>query len=145
MLTRRQQQVAHYLINGLQLEQIGDAMNITPSCVCYHFRLICKRLGVYKRFATCARLVLRGIMPPPEAYSASNIDDLLPRERAILHLLSEGNTIKETAAALGLSVSCVMTLHIDAARDHLGVKTTVEAVCIYAEMRRVGIANNECE
>lgn len=52
---------------------------------------------------------------------------LTPRQRAILHLLSEGLTVKQIAGRLGLSRRTVF-LHLAAIRQKAGASSTIQAV-----------------
>jgi DNA-binding NarL/FixJ family response regulator len=52
---------------------------------------------------------------------------LTPRQRDVVRLLAEGRTMKETAAALGLSARTVET-HKYQALETLGLKTTADLI-----------------
>lgn len=72
-----------------------------------------------------ARLVLKSFRQ--RAQTAKELDSLTPRETQILELLSTGNSSKEIAAALGISVRTVGT-HLHHIYDKLHVASRSQAV-----------------
>jgi len=70
------------------------------------------------------------ISPGGREAESDSLDRLTPRERQILQLIAEGNSNKEIAALLGLSVHTV-AVHRANLMDRLGVHRTAELV-LYA-------------
>ncbi len=70
------------------------------------------------------------ISPGGREAEGDSLDRLTPRERQILQLIAEGNSNKEIAALLGLSVHTV-AVHRANLMDRLGVHRTAELV-LYA-------------
>jgi len=66
----------------------------------------------------------------PRELSESSLDDLTPRQREILQLIAEGNSTKEIAFSLTLSVKTVET-HRAAVMDRLGIRD-VPGLVLYA-------------
>ncbi len=71
-----------------------------------------------------------GLTPAGAVSEEDSLDRLTPRERQILQLIAEGNSNKEIAAMLNLSVNTV-AVHRANLMDRLGVHRTAELV-LYA-------------
>ena len=109
--------------------------------------------GVVELTASCAELqvaierVHRGTkyMPAADRFignpaMVSKIDQLTPREREVFKLLAEGNTVKEIAIMLGISVKTV-EVHKFNTYQKLGVHNKAQLV-MYAIARRVVFASS---
>ena len=85
-------------------------------------------IAAVKDVAAGKRVVDPGLTPEREA--ADSLDRLTQREKQILQLIAEGNSNKEVAALLGLSVNTV-AVHRANLMEALGVHRTAELV-LYA-------------
>jgi len=77
-----------------------------------------------------SRHLFSAVSGKPRELSESSLDDLTPRQREILQLIAEGNSTKEIAFSLTLSVKTVET-HRAAVMDRLGIRD-VPGLVLYA-------------
>lgn len=86
-------------------------------------------LGGSPMTSAIARMVVLSFAGPP-TQSRSELEDLTPREKAVLELLTQGFLYKEIAERLQIGVTTVTT-HIRNIYDKLHVRSRTEAVAKY--------------
>lgn len=108
-LTDREMEVLAYVCSGLSAVLVASALQLSPHTVVNYKRRIFAKLGVQSRVqaaAVVARLGLvrtrgRGVAMP------DNVPGLTHRENDILASIARGESVRQTASALGIAVKTV--------------------------------------
>jgi DNA-binding CsgD family transcriptional regulator len=111
-LTDRELEVLALVCAGLTASQLGDALRLSPHTVVNYKRRIFGKLGVQSRAQAAAEATRLGLVRPPGRASAirarpEGAPALTHRERDILASIARGESVRQTAHALGIAVKTV--------------------------------------
>lgn len=140
-LTDRELEVLALVCIGLTAAELGDKLRLSPHTVVNHKRRIFGKLGVQSRAQAAAEATRLGLIRPnghvpgvrvrPEAAPA-----LTHRDHDILASIARGESVRQTAQALGIAVKTV-----EAEQHQLFVKLRVHnRAQALTEAQRLGLA-----
>ena len=118
----RDQQVLNLLVQGCSNKEIGDQLNISPSTVKQHLRMLFVRAGIFdgRKRVKLARSVHEGHSAVMTACAGLNL-----MESQISILVWEGLTNREIGKIVGTSEQMIKN-HLRSAFDKLGVWSRLE-------------------
>jgi DNA-binding NarL/FixJ family response regulator len=118
----RDQQVLNLLVQGCSNKEIGDQLNISPSTVKQHLRMLFVRAGIFdgRKRVKLARSVHEGDSAVMTACAGLNL-----MESQISILVWEGLTNREIGKIVGTSEQMIKN-HLRSAFDKLGVWSRLE-------------------
>jgi DNA-binding NarL/FixJ family response regulator len=118
----RDQQVLNLLVQGCSNKEIGDQLNISPSTVKQHLRMLFVRAGIFdgRKRVKLARSVHEGDSAVMTACPGLNL-----LESQISILVWEGLTNREIGKIVGTSEQMIKN-HLRSAFDKLGVWSRLE-------------------
>jgi DNA-binding NarL/FixJ family response regulator len=118
----RAQQVLNLLVQGCSNKEIGDQLNISPSTVKQHLRMLFVRAGIFdgRKRVKLARSVHEGDSAVMTACAGLNL-----MESQISMLVWEGLTNREIGKIVGTSEQMIKN-HLRSAFDKLGVWSRLE-------------------
>lgn len=123
-LTARELEVLRLLSLGHRSLEIGSALGVSAHTVENHKRRIFAKLGARNETQAVADAIRRGLVSRP---TAGHTTRLTPRESEIIDLAAAGNSVKQTARALNISVKTVESIQSHLFRK-LGVSGRTGAV-----------------
>jgi len=121
-VTPRDQQVMNLLVQGCSNKEIGDQLNISPSTVKQHLRMLFVRAGIVdgRKRVKLARSVHEGDSAVMTSCAGLNL-----MESQISILVWEGLTNREIGKIVGTSKQMIKN-HLRSAFDKLGVWSRLE-------------------
>ena len=121
-VTPRDQQVMNLLVQGCSNKEIGDQLNISPSTVKQHLRMLFVRAGIVdgRKRVKLARSVHEGDSAVMTPCAGLNL-----MESQISILVSDGLTNREIGKIVGTSEQMIKN-HLRSAFDKLGVWSRLE-------------------
>lgn len=125
-LTSRELDVLRLLSLGRRSLEIGSVLGVSAHTVENHKRRIFAKLGARSETQAVAEALRRGLVRRPPAPGAAR---LTPRESEIINLAAAGNSVKQTARALNISVKTVESIQSHLFRK-LGVSGRTGAVAV---------------
>lgn len=123
-LTGRELDVLRLLSLGRRSLEIGSVLGVSAHTVENHKRRIFAKLGARSETQAVAEAIRRGLVRRPPAVRTAR---LTPRESEIINLAAAGNSVKQTARALNISVKTVESIQSHLFRK-LGVSGRTGAV-----------------
>jgi DNA-binding CsgD family transcriptional regulator len=123
-LTARELDVLRLLSLGRRSTEVGTLLGVSARTVENHKRRIFAKLDVHGETQAVAEGIRRGLLrqPPPARHAR-----LTARESEIISLAAAGNSVKQTARALNISVKTVESIQSQLFRK-LGVSSRTGAV-----------------
>ena len=108
-LTDREMEVLAYVCSGLSATSVAAALRLSPHTVVNHKRRIFAKLGVQSRVQAAAVVARLGLIRTSRAEPANreNVPTLTHREQDILASIARGESVRQTAHALGIAVKTV--------------------------------------
>lgn len=111
-LTDREMQVLSLVCAGLTAAQLGDALRLSPHTVVNYKRRIFGKLGVQSRAQAAAEVARLGMLRPNGSPSGAHerpegTPALTHRENDIIASIARGESVRQTAQALGIAVKTV--------------------------------------
>ena len=125
-LTGRELDVLRLLSFGHRSLEIGSVLGVSAHTVENHKRRIFAKLGARSETQAVAEAIRLGLVRRPPGRRAAR---LTPRESEIIHLAAAGNSVKQTARALNISVKTVESIQSHLFRK-LGVSGRTGAVAM---------------
>jgi DNA-binding CsgD family transcriptional regulator len=125
-LTGRELDVLGLLSLGRRSLEIGSVLGVSAHTVENHKRRIFAKLGARSETQAVAEAIRLGLVRRPPGRRAAR---LTPRESEIIHLAAAGNSVKQTARALNISVKTVESIQSHLFRK-LGVSGRTGAVAM---------------
>lgn len=126
-LTPREHQVCVGLLAGKRYREIGQELGLRRHSVAALAKRVYRSLGVSGRAALLRYGILRGWVP-----GTNRNLSWTRREQQVLNLALRGNTQREIAACLGLSLK-TLDLTLRAMRRYAGAETTAVLVRVAVE------------
>ncbi|HXR72131.1 response regulator transcription factor [Actinocrinis sp.] len=123
-LTARELDVLRLLSLGRRCTQVGEQLGVSARTVENHKRRIFAKLDVHGETQAVAEALRRGLLRQP---ASSRPARLTARESEIINLAAAGNSVKQTARALNISVKTVESIQSHLFRK-LGVNSRTGAV-----------------
>jgi DNA-binding CsgD family transcriptional regulator len=108
-LTDRELEVLAHVCSGLPAASVASALQLSPHTVVNHKRRIFAKLGVQSRVQAAAVVARLGLIRTPRSGAAihENVPTLTHREHDILASIARGESVRQTAHALGIAVKTV--------------------------------------
>lgn len=108
-LTDRELQVLAHVCSGLSAVSVASALRLSPHTVVNHKRRIFAKLGVQSRVQAAAVVARLGLIRTPRSGTVihENVPTLTHREHDILASIARGESVRQTAHALGIAVKTV--------------------------------------
>ena len=108
-LTDREMEVLAHVCSGLPAVSVASALQLSPHTVVNHKRRIFAKLGVQSRVQAAAVVARLGLVRTPcrGAVSHDDVPALTHREHDILASIARGDSVRQTASALGIAVKTV--------------------------------------
>jgi DNA-binding NarL/FixJ family response regulator len=141
-LTGRELEVLDLIRSGRSVTEIAERLGISPRTVENHKRSIFRKLGVSSREGAVSRAAILDLLPPsggeetfastgrlPNCEGMPQGMSLTGRERDILQCIAQGDSVRQTARALGVAEKTVENLQSLLYRK-LGVHNRVEALAV---------------
>jgi DNA-binding CsgD family transcriptional regulator len=108
-LTDREMEVLAYVCSGLSAVLVASALQLSPHTVVNYKRRIFAKLGVQSRVQAAAVVARLGLVRAPcsGVVARENVPTLTHREQDILSSIARGESVRQTAHALGIAVKTV--------------------------------------
>jgi DNA-binding CsgD family transcriptional regulator len=108
-LTDREMEVLTHVCSGLPAALVASVLQLSPHTVVNHKRRIFAKLGVQSRVQAAAVVARLGLVRAPcrGAVQHDDVPALTHRERDILASIARGESVRQTAHALGIAVKTV--------------------------------------
>jgi DNA-binding CsgD family transcriptional regulator len=108
-LTDREMEVLAHVCAGRSAVAIASALRLSPHTVVNHKRRIFAKLSVQSRVQAAAVVARLGLVRAPcrDAAARENVPTVTHRERDILESIARGESVRQTAHALGIAVKTV--------------------------------------
>ncbi|MEU0882088.1 LuxR C-terminal-related transcriptional regulator [Lentzea sp. NPDC005914] len=108
-LTDREMEVLAYVCSGLSAVVVASALRLSPHTVVNYKRRIFAKLGVQSRVQAAAVVARLGLIRTPRRSAAlhDDVPALTHREHDILASIARGESVRQTASALGIAVKTV--------------------------------------
>ncbi|MGW6936147.1 response regulator transcription factor [Lentzea sp. NPDC054927] len=108
-LTDREMEVLAHVCSGLSAVSVASALRLSPHTVVNYKRRIFAKLGVQSRAQAAAVVTRLGLVRVPcrDAVLHDNVPTLTHRENDILASIARGESVRQTASALGIAVKTV--------------------------------------
>lgn len=126
-LTPREHQVCQGLLKGMRYQEIGVELGLRRSSVACLAKRVYRALGVTGRVGLLRYAILRGWVPGTDRGL-----HWTRREQQVLNLALRGNSQREIAACLGLSIK-TLDLTLWAMRKYAGAETTAVLIRVAVE------------
>lgn len=111
MLTDRELQIVALVGEGRSVREVATLLAISPRTVENHKRRIYAKLGVHSQSHAVALATQFGLLDPTGSEADwkyfGSTPQLSPREQEILSSISHGDTVRQTAKALGVSIKTI--------------------------------------
>ncbi|GLZ35390.1 hypothetical protein Lesp02_75770 [Lentzea sp. NBRC 105346] len=141
-LTDRELEVLALVCAGLTASQLGETLRLSPHTVVNYKRRIFGKLGVQSRAQAAAEVARLGLVRPNGRVvgartSPDGLPELTHRDADILESIARGDSVRQTAQALGIAVKTV-----EAEQRQLFFKLRVHnRAQALAEARRLGLVD----
>jgi DNA-binding CsgD family transcriptional regulator len=108
-LTDREMEVLAHVCTGLPAVSVASALRLSPHTVVNYKRRIFAKLGVQSRVQAAAVVARLGLVRAacPGVVTHENVPTLTHREQDILASIARGESVRQTAHALGIAVKTV--------------------------------------
>jgi DNA-binding CsgD family transcriptional regulator len=108
-LTDREMEVLAHVCSGLSAVSVAAALQLSPHTVVNYKRRIFAKLGVQSRVQAAAVVARLGLVRAPcrGAVLHDDVPALTHREHDILASIARGDSVRQTASALGIAVKTV--------------------------------------
>jgi DNA-binding CsgD family transcriptional regulator len=135
-LTPREEDVLALLAEGCTSHEVAERLDMSHKVVTTHKQRVFAKLEVQNQAHAVATAIRLGLLPdvaPGWELVVDRISEgvltLTPRDRDILDSIDRGESVKQTAYALGISMKTVENLQAALYRK-LGVRNRVQAVAM---------------
>jgi DNA-binding NarL/FixJ family response regulator len=136
-LTDGDMEILALMSAGYNVREIAELLGIATSTVENHKRRIFAKLDVHSQIHALARATRVGLTWPPAmrviAHPRAVRSELTSRELDILRSIARGDSVRQTASSLGISVKTVENTQARLFRK-LGVRNRAEALLVAYEL-----------